>query len=121
MPRDPYKLGVFNRAHDLALDIYRLTRLLPEDERYGLSAELRRAGLSVPTNLVEGSARVTGREYQRFVGIALGSATEVRYLLGVAVDLGDLKPDDVASCRECSDHVVRELQNPLKAVSRFPS
>jgi four helix bundle protein len=121
MPRDPYKLGVFHRAHSLTLNVYGLTRLLPEDERYGLSAQLRRAAVSVPTNLVEGSARLTGREYQRFVGIALGSATEVRYLLGVVVDLGYPKPDDVASCRECSDHVVRELQNLLKAVSRFPS
>ena len=121
MPRDPYKLGVFNRAHNLALDIYRLTRHLPEDERYGLSAQLRRSAVSVPTNLVEGSARVTGREYQRFVGIALGSATEVRYLLGMVVDLGYLKSDDVAGCKECSDHVVRELQNLLKAASRFAS
>ena len=121
MPRDPGKLGVFHRAHQLALHVYRVTRLLPDDERYGLSAQLRRAAVSIPTNIVEGCARVSTREYQRFVGVALGSATEVRYLLGVVVDLGYLKSDDVAGCRECSDHVVRELQNLLKAVSRFTS
>jgi four helix bundle protein len=64
---------------------------------------------------VEGCARVRTREYQRFVGVALGSATEDRYPLGVVVVLGDLKPDDVAACRESSDHVVRELQNLLEA------
>jgi len=120
MPRDPVKLAVFHRAHTLGLGVYRLTRRLPDEERYGLSAQLRRAALSVPTNIVEGCARVSRREYQRFLEVALGSATEVRYLLGVVVDLGYLKSDNVAGCRECSDHVVRELRNLLKAVSRFP-
>jgi four helix bundle protein len=105
----------------LALDDYRLMHLLPDHEPYGLSAQLRRAAVSVPTDLVGGAARATGREYQRFVATALGSTTEVRYLLGVVVDLGYLRPGDVARCKDCSDHVVRELQNPLKAVSRFPS
>lgn len=120
MPRDPAKLEVFHRAHHLALDVYRLTDRLPPTERYGLSAQLRRAVTSVPTNIVEGCIRRTPREYQRFVDIALGSAAEVRYLLGLAVDLEMLRTDDAAHCQECSDRVVRELQNLLKAVGRFP-
>ena len=120
MPRDPARLEVFHRAHHLALDVYRLTDRLPPTERYGLSTQLRRAAASVPTNIVEGCIRRTGREYQRFIDIALGSAAEVRYLLSLAVDLKLLKADDAADCRECSDHVVRALQNLLKAVRQFP-
>jgi four helix bundle protein len=119
MPRDPRKLAVFHRAHALALAVYRLTMALPAEERYGLSTQLRRAAVSVPTNLVEGSARITPREYRHFVGVALGSAAEVQYLLRLVVDLRLLVEDDVAVCRTCSGHVVRELQNLLNAVSRF--
>jgi len=68
---------------------------------------------------VEGCVRRSPREYQRFIDVALGSAAEVRYLLRLAVDLGLLSADDAAGCQECSDHVVRELQNLLKAVSGF--
>lgn len=120
MPRDPARLEVFHRAHHLALDVYRLTDRLPLTERYGLSAQLRRAVASVPTNIVEGCIRRTPREYQRFIDIALGSAAEVRYLLGLAVDLKMPRADDAAHCQECSDHVVRALQNLLKAVGQFP-
>ncbi|HEX7485676.1 MAG TPA: four helix bundle protein [Vicinamibacterales bacterium] len=119
MPRNPAQLEVFHRAHRLALDVYRLTEDLPPTERYGLSTQLRRAATSVPTNIVEGCVRRSPREYQRFIDVALGSAAEVRYLLRLAVDLGLLSADDAAGCQECSDHVVRELQNLLKAVSGF--
>jgi four helix bundle protein len=120
MARDPEKLQVFHHAHHLTLDVYRLTDRLPGTERYGLSAQLRRAATSVPTNIVEGCRRRTPREYQQFLDVALGSASEVSYLLGLAVDLSLLTTDDAAYCRECSDHVVRALQNLLKAVSQFP-
>ena len=121
MPRDPDKLEVFHRSHRLALDVYPLTEGLPASERYGLSAQIRRAAASVPTNIVEGCIRRTSREYARFLDIALGSAAEVRYLLTLAVDLKLLKAEDATECRECSDHVVRELQNLLKAARQFPS
>jgi four helix bundle protein len=101
------------------LDVYRLTERLPPAERYGLAAQLRRAAASIPTNIVEGCIRRSAREYQRFIDVALGSAAEVRYPLRLAVDLRLLTEDDAAGCQECSDHVVRELQNLLKAVSGF--
>jgi len=119
MPRDPNKLDVFHRGHRLTLDVYRISRLLPPEERYGLTAQLRRAVTSVPTNIVEGCVRVSAREYRHFIDVALGSAAETRYLLGLIVDLEYVREVDVADCRECSDHVVRELHNLLKAVSRF--
>jgi four helix bundle protein len=111
MARDPSRLEVFHRAHRLVLAVYRLTEKLPPAERFGLCSQLRRAAASIPTNIVEGSIRRTSAEYHRFLEIARGSAAEVRYLLQLAVDLGMLTPEDAAGCRDCSDHVFRELQN----------
>ena len=119
MPRDPTKLAVFHRAHQLALAVYRLTRTLPTSERFGLQTQLRRGAVSIPANIVEGCARTSAREYRRFLDIAVGSAVEVRYLLQLAVDLGLFDGAESSECRECADHVVRELQNLRKAVGRF--
>ncbi len=121
MSRDPSKLQVFHRAHQLALDVYRVTDRLPASERYALSAQMRRAVVSIPTNIVEGCRRDTAKEYRRFIEVALGSACEVGYLLHLAVDLEFLEEDAAAACRECTDHVARELQNLLKAVAQFPA
>jgi four helix bundle protein len=72
------------------LQVYRLTKSFPPDERYGLTSQLRRAILSVPTNIAEGSKRQTNPEYARFLNIAEGSLAETEYLLMVRRDLGYL-------------------------------
>lgn len=72
------------------LQVYRLTKSFPPDERFGLTSQLRRAVLSVPTNIAEGSKRQTNPEYARFLNIAEGSLAETEYLLMVSRDLGYL-------------------------------
>ena len=84
MSRDPTKLKVFKLADDLVPEVYRRTRGFPSEERYGLQSQIRRAGISVSTNLVEGCARRTTKDYLRFIEISLGSASEARYLLSLA-------------------------------------
>lgn len=120
MARDPERLQVFHHAHQLAIEVYRLTEQLPAVERYGLTSQLRRAAISVPTNIVEGCRRQTSREYRRFIDVSLGSASEVGYLLNLAVDLALLSKEAAAACQFCSNRVERELQNLLKAVAQFP-
>jgi len=69
-----------------------LTKTFPPEERYGLTSQLRRAALSVPTNVAEGSKRLTNPEYARFLNIAEASLAETEYLLMVSRDLGYLTP-----------------------------
>jgi four helix bundle protein len=119
MARDPWKLDVFREAHALALRVYPTTQVLPVEERYGLQTQIRRAAVSTPTNLVEGSARRSAREYARFVDVALGSATELRYLLLFTEALGMLSGPAVTDCRARSEHVVRAMHKLQASVERL--
>jgi four helix bundle protein len=82
------ELKVWQRAHTLVLEVYRLTATFPAEERFGLTAQLRRAAISVAANLAEGSKRQHNRDYARFLNVAEGSAAEAEYLLLLSRDLG---------------------------------
>lgn len=81
------ELKVWRRSHALTLRIYRLTKRFPADERYGLTSQLRRAAISVPTNLVEGSKRLHNSDFARFLNISEASLAETEYLLLLSRDL----------------------------------
>ena len=82
------ELKVWQRGHAPVLNVYRMTTGFPPNERYGLTSQVRRAALSVPTNIAEGSKRLTPQEYARFLNIAEASLAETEYLLMVSRDLG---------------------------------
>jgi len=81
-------LKVWQRGHSLALAVYRLSLGFPVTERYGLLSQLRRAAVSIPTNIAEGSKRTGRQDYARFLNIAEGSLSETEYLLMLSRDLG---------------------------------
>ena len=91
--KDFRKLDVWAKAHALTLAIYRVTAGFPTEERYGLTSQLRRAALSIPTNIAEGCGRNTDAEFNRFLEIAMGSSSEVEYLLLLSRDLNYLNSD----------------------------
>ena len=107
--QDFKQLKVWERAHSLVLEIYRATVDFPPREIYGLTAQLRRAASSIPTNIVEGTARGTDRDTVRFLWIALGSAAEVQYLLFLVRELGYLSQDQFATLDESTVEVKRML------------
>jgi len=88
------ELRVWQRSHASVLSIYRLTSHFPSEERYGLTSQLRRAALSVPTNIAEGSKRLSRQDYSRFLNIAEGSLAETEYLIMVSRDLGYIQIGD---------------------------
>ena len=101
MARDYTRLRAFTAADDLVVDVYELTRGLPPDERYGPQSQIRRAAVSTPTNIVEGSVRRSDKHYLRYLESALGSACEVRYLLGLCIRL------HMRGARECDTLIER--------------
>ena len=85
----PYeRLDAWQKSHQLVLAIYTETEDWPSREMYGLTAQARRAAVSVTNNLAEGTARLGGRELRRFADIALGSLSELSNILRIARDLG---------------------------------
>ena len=84
------RLKSWEKAHSLALDVYRATKSFPKEETYGLTAQMRRAAASVPANVAEGYGRNGDAELGRFLSIAAGSACELEYHLLLARDLGYL-------------------------------
>ena len=112
------QLQVWERSHALALQVYKLTRNFPKSELYGLTAQLRRAVTAIPTNIAEGSARASRREYLQFCYIARGSLAEARYLLRLAHDLDYLSTSDFESTLEACDNIVRMLNGLMRFLGK---
>jgi four helix bundle protein len=97
----PYeRFDAWKAAHQLALQVYEVTDGWPVNERYGLTIQIRRAALSAPTNIAEGSAKRGSREFRRYLDIALGSLSEVSYLLRFTKDRGILADADFKALDE---------------------
>ena len=84
-------LEVWRRSMQLAKRIYQVTQSFPSDERFGLTNQLRRASVSVPSNLAEGHARFGAGEFSRFISIAMGSIAEIETQVLLSTDLGYIK------------------------------
>ena len=104
-------LRVWNAAMSLVLEVYKITETFPRDERFGLTSQLRRAAVSVASNIAEGHARTTRGEYKNSVSVARGSVAEVEVQLFLAKELGYQQSVGFANAFEYCDAISRMLTN----------
>ncbi|SRR5258708_7220687 len=110
-------LKVWEKAHVLVLECYRLTRTFPKEELFGLVSQIRRAAVSVPANIAEGCARGSNADFQRFLQMAMGSASELEYHLVLSRDLNLLKNQDFEKAREQVEEVKRMLSALIRKIA----
>lgn len=109
MGESHHQLKVWQRAVQLSLSIYRYTAKFPSEERFGLTNQLRRAGVSIASNIAEGYGRGTRKEYKQFLLIARGSTLEVQTQLLIARELGFGYPADREEVEALSQEVSKML------------
>jgi four helix bundle protein len=109
MSKDFRQLKVWQKSHQLAINLYRITVSFPRTESYGLTAQIRRAAVSIPSNLAEGCGRSGDAELARFCDIAKGSASELEYQLLLARDLKLIQPDDYEQLVQQTTDIKRML------------
>ena len=118
MQRMPYqKLFVWQKGIALVQEVYALARLLPAEERYALSDQLRRAAVSIPSNIAEGQGRQTEKELKQFLAIARGSVYEVETQLYICIKTGYLTADQTKNAFSLCKEVGRMLNKMISLTS----
>lgn len=114
------QLVVVQKAHQMVLDVYKVTADYPAREQYGLVSQLRRAAASVPTNICEGKGRESDNELARFLLISRGSLREMQYLLMLSNDLEYLKDDECKALQKQAVEVDRMIGGMLSSIKAHP-
>ena len=107
-------LEIWKRSRAFCSEIYTLTSKFPDSEKFGLTNQLRRASVSIPSNIAEGSSRQSNKDFARFLQIALGSAYEIETQLLIASDLKFISEKELHP-------VSKELEEIIKMISKFKS
>lgn len=107
-------LTAWQKAHALVLDVYRVTQAFPTDERYGLTSQLRRAAISIPSNIAEGFTRAGIQDKIRFYNIAEASTEEVRYQLFLS---HELHYSNTSNLQELAKEVKRIIRGLIKSLN----
>ena len=115
---DTDKLIVWQKAHELVLNIYKITKDFPKDEHFGLASQIKRAAVSVPCNIVEGKARGSNKDYKRFLLIARGSLEELKYQMLLARDLEYINNNTYENALKSAKEVGRLLNGLMKKLER---
>ena len=110
-------LDVWKLGKKIVLEIYRVTALFPKEELYGLVTQMRRASVSIPSNVAEGFNRLHNKEYRQFIFVALGSCAELETQVEISYDLGYLDQNGRDLMIEKLDHETRMLRNLIKKLS----
>jgi len=110
-------LRVWRFGKEIVLQIYQLTGKFPDEERYGLSSQMRRAAVSIPSNIAEGFNRYHNKEYRNFLFISLGSCAELETQLEIAINLGFIQAESSENIMDKLDHESRMLRKLIDSLS----
>ncbi len=119
--RDYRKLRAFEVADDLVLAVYEASRNFPREEQFGLTSQVRRAAISVASNIVEGCARSSERDFLHFLDMAYGSAREVGYQITLAQRLGYLSNASFKALVSKSDEAAKVLNGLIRSFRKTPA
>lgn len=114
MPHKFKDLQIWKRSRLFCSKVYDLTSSFPDSEKFGLTNQLRRAAVSIPSNIAEGSSRKSDKDFSRFLQITLGSAYEIETQLLIAFDLNFIEEDKL-------NVLLEELSTIVKMTSKFKS
>ena len=120
MAQDFHDLIVWQRAIELSVCIYRLTRSFPKEELYGLTSQMRRASVSVASNIAEGRGRLNPAEFRQFLGLAQGSIFELKTQLLVARKLEMTNSKALDQAQKLSDEVSKMLASFIQTLRPQP-
>jgi len=110
------ELSVWQKSYKLCLHIYKVTKHFPKDETYGLTSQIRRSAVSIPSNIAEGYGRKTTLEYVRFLYIAYGSVCELETQMMISGDLGYVEKDRLQEIRDEIGDIERMLKAMIKSL-----
>jgi four helix bundle protein len=110
------ELIVWQRAMELSRAIYQVTKSFPDDERFGLTSQLRRASISVPSNIAEGQGRLTRGEFKQFLGTARGSVFEVETQIQIATDMKYIGAVECSQLLELTSEISRMLNGLIRSL-----
>ena len=116
--RDYTKIVAWQRADDLTVLVYERTRAFPREEMYGMTSQMRRAAYSVPSNIAEGSARGTKKDYLHFLYIARASLTETQYFAHLARRLKYISDSDHEQLLEATKSTFAALHGLIQSVEK---
>lgn len=111
------QLQVWQKGIEIVKDIYLITKKFPPEEQYGLTSQMRRAAISIPSNIAEGFKRYHAKEYKQFLHIALGSAAELETQLIISMELNFINRSELGDISEKIDHVSKMLASLLNKLN----
>ncbi len=116
--KDYKKFIVWQKSHQLVLDIYKHTSSFPKEEIYGLTSQIRRSASSIPTNIAEGSGRKTDGDFSRFLTISAGSASELSYQVLLSYELGYITVENYTTLDNNLTEIMKMLNSFITITSK---
>jgi len=116
--RDYKKISAWQKADDLTVEIYEVTRSFPKEELYSLTSQMRRAAYSAPSNIAEGASRSSQKDYLHFLYIARGSISEVSYFIHLSQRLKYLNAENHVRLEKQADEASRVLTGLIRSVEK---